>query len=233
MRTVLQPWHIFVVILAGWVNRRQHDAIDYLRTENQVLREACGKKRIPLTDSQRRRLAIKGKLRPPVSQEVIDLVLRLARENRSWGFDTASPNFAWIKQIPRNLTDCTDGFLLGSHFVLMDRDTKFCEEFRSLLRDAGITPVILPARSPNLNALVERFMRSLKSECLNRMIFFGANLLRGAVREYLAHYHRERNHQGLGNRLIEPDVRVGEDAGDIQCRERIGGLLKYYYRDAA
>jgi len=76
-------------------------------------------------------------------------------------------------------------------------------------------------------------MRSLKSECINRMIFFGENSLREAVRQYLAHYHEERNHQGLGNRLIEPDIRIGEDAGSIQCRERIGGLLKYYYRDAA
>ncbi len=76
-------------------------------------------------------------------------------------------------------------------------------------------------------------MRSLKSECLNRMIFFGENSLRDAVRQFLAHYHEERNHQGLGNRLIEPDFRVDENTGDIQCRERIGGLLKYYYRDAA
>lgn len=75
-------------------------------------------------------------------------------------------------------------------------------------------------------------MRSLKSECLNRMIFFGETSLRDAMRQYLAHYHQERNHQGLGNRLIEPDFRVGESAGDIRCRERVGGLLKYYYREA-
>ena len=138
-----------------------------------------------------------------------------------------------MKQVARNLTDCSDGFLLGSRFVLMDRDGKFCDAFRSLLEDAGTKPVRLPARSPNLNAFIERFIRSLKSECLNRMIFFGENSLRDAVRQYLAHYHEKRNHQGLGNRLIEPDFRIGSDAGNIQFRERIGGLLKCYYRDAA
>ena len=140
----------------------------------------------------------------------------------------------WMKQVGRNLTDCTDEFLLGSRFAIMDWDAKFSEEFRSLLKDAGTAPVRLSPRSPNLNGFIERFMRSLKSECLDRMSFFGENSLREAVRKYLAHYHEERNHRGLGNRLIEPGVTVGEDAGSIQCRERIGGLLKYYYyRDAA
>lgn len=76
-------------------------------------------------------------------------------------------------------------------------------------------------------------MRSIKSECLNRMIFFGENSLRRAVREYLSHYHRERNHQGLENKIIDPDEEVGQIAGKNECRERLGGMLRYYYRDAA
>jgi transposase InsO family protein len=80
---------------------------------------------------------------------------------------------------------------------------------------------------------MERFFRSLKSECLDRMIFFGENSLRTTVREYIGHYHRERNHQGLENKVIDPTEEVGQIAGKIECRERLGGLLRYYHRDAA
>ena len=91
----------------------------------------------------------------------------------------------------------------------------------------------LPYRSPNLNAYVERFVLSIKSECLDRMIFFGEQSLRRAVVEFCRHYHAERNHQGLENALIEADERVGSLAGNVQCRKRLGGLLSYYHRDAA
>ena len=84
-----------------------------------------------------------------------------------------------------------------------------------------------------MNAYVERFMRSLKSESLGRMIFFGEKSLRRAVAAYLDHYHAERNHQGLGNELIDPGEAVGAVAGKIECRERLGGMLRYYSRDAA
>jgi len=93
--------------------------------------------------------------------------------------------------------------------------------------------VLLPPRSPNLNAYMERWFRSLKTECLDRMIFFGKRSLERAVHEYLKHYHVERNHQGRGNNLIEPGDEVGSMAGKIGCRERIGSLLKYYHRRAA
>ena len=138
-----------------------------------------------------------------------------------------------MKQSARNLTDCHDGFLLGTRYLLMDRDTKFCSVFRSLLEDAGVKPVRLPARSPNLNAHLERFHRSLKEECLDRMIFFGENSLRKAIAEFLTHFHSERKHQGLNNRLIEPGEKVGRREGKVLCRERLGGLLRYYYRKAA
>ena len=93
--------------------------------------------------------------------------------------------------------------------------------------------VRLPARSPDLNAQIEKFHLSIKSECLERMIFFGEKSLRRAVAAYLDHYHEERNHQGLGNLITRPGHEVGRSEGDVQCRERLGGLLRYYYRDAA
>ena len=146
---------------------------------------------------------------------------------------TVGPHERWMTQIARNLTDPFDGFLLGKRYVLMDRDGKFCPAFRDLLNGEGAQPLQLPPRSPDLNAYIERFMRSLKDECLSRMIFFGEKSLRRAVTAFLKHYHAERNHQGLENRQIESAVEVGIPQGDIVCRERLGGMLKYYYRDAA
>ena len=324
MNCILQPWQLFFMILAGWVNREQQAVIEYLRTENQVLKEKLGKKRILLNDDQRRRRAVKGKIlgrkmlqqvgtlftpdtilrwhrllvarkwdysqrrksvgRPSVKQEIVELVLRIARENPTWGYDriqgalanlahdvsdqtignilkqhgieptpdrkrqttwktfikshwdvlaaidfttievwtigglvtyyllfvmegatrrvhfagcTVNPDEPWMKQIARNLTDPFDGFLLGKRYLIMDRDTKFSEAFRKCLKDEGIEAVRLPPRSPNLTPHIERFMRSIKQEALEKMIFFGENMLRQAVRQYLGHYHAERNHQGL------------------------------------
>ena len=133
----------------------------------------------------------------------------------------------------KNLTNFEDGFLNGKRYLIMDRDTKFCQSFRSILQCSGVESVILPPRSPNLNAHLERFFGSLKSECLNRMIFFGENSLRNAVREFLAHYHGERNHQGLNNQIIQPGDEFKQTDGEIECRKRLGGMLRYYHRRAA
>ena len=360
MAFILQPWQLCLVILAGWINRQQQEVIEYLRTENQVLKEKIGGKRILLNDDQRRRLAVKGKIlgrkrleefgtlftpdtilrwhrmlvakkwdysarrksvgRPRVKQEIVDLVLRLARENPSWGYDriqgalanlghnvsgqtvgnilkehgiepapdrkqqttwtefikshwevlaaidfttievwtkgglvtyyllfvmevatrrvhfagcTPNPSEPWMKQIARNLTDFEDGFLNGKRYVLMDRDSKFSPAFRSMLEGEGVNPVVLPPKSPDLNAHLERFFGSLKSECLSRMIFFREKMLRTAIGQFLEHYHVERNHQGLDNQIIDPGDEVGLTDSDVQCRQRLGGLLRYYYRDAA
>jgi len=146
---------------------------------------------------------------------------------------TPGPNSAFMMQVGRNLTDPIDGFLLGKRFLIMDRDKKFTTEFRELVDDAGTRVIRLPYRSPNLNAFVERFVLSIKSECLDRMIFFGEQSLRRAVAEFIRHYHAERNHQGLGNALIESDERVGSRQGSVRCRKRLGGMLNYYYREAA
>ena len=145
---------------------------------------------------------------------------------------TAHPNSAWVQQAARNLTDCEAGFLRDSRYVLIDLNPKFCT-FRGVLEGTDTKAVLLPPRSPNLNAHIERFMRSLKSESLHRMVFFGERSLRRALSEYVTHYHGERNHQGLGNTLIEPTLEAGQTEGSVVCRNRLGGLLRYYHREAA
>ena len=137
-----------------------------------------------------------------------------------------------MQQIARNLTDCYDGFLRDTRYVLVDRDNKFFP-LRGVLEGTDTKAVLLPPKSPNLNAQLERYMRSMKSECLNRMIFFGERSLRRALAQFEAHYHGERNHQGLDNRLIEPGNEVGCAEGKVACRKRLGGMLRYYYRQAA
>jgi putative transposase len=360
MSFVLQPWQFFFVILVGWVQREQQKIILFNQAELEAMMKAQGKKRLLLTDDQRRLLAVKGKSlgrkalmelttivtpdtilrwhrtlvaqkwdysdrrksvgRPRVDKEVVDLVLRFARENLTWGYDriqgalanlghmisdqtvgnilkehgiepaperkrqttwktfikahwevlaaidfttievwtkgglvtyyllfvmegatrrvhfagcTPNPDEPWMKQIARNLTDCEDGFLSGKRYLIMDRDTKFTEAFRTILEDEGVESVRLPPRSPNLNPHIERFMRSVKEECLLKMIFFGEKMLRTAVSQFLEHYHGERNHQGLDNKIITPGDEVGRQVGEIKCHERLGGLLRYYHRDAA
>ncbi len=361
MSFIFQPWQLTLIILAGWINRHQQQVIEYLVTENQVLKEKLGKKRILLNDNQRRRLAVKGKIlgrkllhqittivtpdtilrwhhrlvakkwnyshrrkkkpgRKPIPKKIMKLVVRLARENPTWGYDrimgalenlkhnisdtsvgnilkehgiepapdrkrkttwktflkahweclgaidfttievwtkgglvtyyllfvmevatrrvhfagcTPNPAEPWMKQMAKNLTDPYDGFLLDTRYLLMDRDGKFCPKFREFLLNNGVDCVRLPARSPNLTPHIERFMRTIKQEALERMIFFGEDSLRKAIKIFLAHYHQERNHQGLDNRLIEPGDEVGRESGKVACRERLGGMLRYYYREAA
>ena len=264
--------------------------------------------------------ARKGPGRPPVAQEITDLVLRMAWENTSWGYDriqgaltnigyvvapntvknilkrhgiepaperekrtswktflkahwdvmaatdfftvevwtarglvtyyvlfvmrlktrrvhiagvTKAPNGAYMMQIARNLTDVSDGFLVNSRYLIMDRDTKYTKAFRDSLDQEGVKPVRCPVRAPNCNAFAERFVRSIKYECLDRMILFGEASLRRALREYVAHYHSERNHQGVGNRLLDPPGKVVLINDPIHCRERLGGMLNIYYREAA
>jgi putative transposase len=360
MRFVLQPFQLYFLILAGWVNRQQQEVIKHLRIENQVLKEKLGKKRILLNNDQRRKLAVSGKIlgrklleefgtlftpdtllrwhrtlvakkwdyserkekkpgRPRIRQEIVDLTVRFAKENPSWGFDriqgeltkvgyhicdstvsnilkahgiepapqrkrtgswetflkahwevlaaidfttvevwtrsglatfyllfvmelktrrvyfagcTISPHEAWMKQAARELTNCEDGFLNGKQHLIMDRDTKFCESFRSLLSNEGVKSVRLPPRAPNMNSHLERFFGSLKPECLHRLILFGEKMTRNSVRQYLVHYHTERCHQGLDNSLIEPFERQPDVNAEIETTERLGGLLRSYRRAA-
>jgi hypothetical protein len=147
---------------------------------------------------------------------------------------TPHPNQAWMVQVARNVTMEEWGFLSPGQYLIHDRDTKFCAAFQQLIDTAGVERVVLPPRSPNLNACAERWVRSVKEECLARLILCGEAALCLALNEYLAHYHHERNHQGKGNVLLFPAVSQDtEHEGPIQCRERLGGLLKYYEREAA
>ena len=360
MSFILQPYQLFLVVLAGWVNRQQQDVIEYLRTENEVLKEYIGKKRILLKDNQRRRLAVKAKFlgrkmleevgtlftpdtilrwhrqlvankwnysdrkekkpgRPRIRQVIVDLTVKFAKQNPAWGFDriqgelakvgyqicdttvsnilkahgiepaptrertgswetflkahwnvmaaidfttvevwtksglvtfyllfvmelktrrvhfagcATSPNEPWMNQTARELTNSEDGFLNGKQHLIMDRDTKFCDSFRSILSNAGVNPVRLPSRAPNMNAHLERFFGSLKSECLHRLILFGETATRNAVTQYLAHYHVDRCHQGLGNELIVPIEHPPDISAKIETTERLGGLLRSYRRAA-
>jgi transposase InsO family protein len=160
-------------------------------------------------------------------------VMELATRRVQIAGITPHPTAAFMQQCARQLTDPFDGFLLGKRYLLHDRDTKFTHAFDSLLKASGTEPVLLPPRSPNLNAHCERFVRSIKEEALDRMVMLGERSLYYAIEQYLAHYHTERNHQGLGNRLIVPESSVKSDSGQVRRRERLGGLLSFYDRDTA
>jgi putative transposase len=125
------------------------------------------------------------------------------------------------------------GFFSGKRDLIHDRDPLFTKDFLRILGDSGIESIKLPPRSPNLNAYAERFVRTIKQDCLERMILFGENALRSSIREFVAHYHLERNHQGLDNRLITPPQAPAASFGAIQRRERLDGILNYYHREAA
>src|SRR5258705_7960504 len=137
-----------------------------------------------------------------------------------------------MEQMARNLLDAVDGFLRGKRYLIVDRDPVYTREFREALERAGTTVVRLPPRSPNLNAFAERFVLSIRGECLDRIIPLGEGHLRRAVSEYVTHYHEERNHQGLGNALIDSPAAVN-DNGRVRRLPRLGGLLSYYHREAA
>src|SRR5262245_36441999 len=359
MRARLDPFSFLVVSVAGWLNQRQQQVIEYLVEENRVLREQTGRRSLRFTDNQRRRLAAKAKElgrralaevativtpetllawhrkliakkydgstfrrqgRPPTSTEITNLVIRMAEENRGWGYwriqgalsnlghlvarttianilkrngiepapernrkttwkeflrrhwaqiiaadfftvevwtcegltrfivlffidlstrrvevggVARTGNGLWMAQIARNLTDAVDGFFTGKRYLIHDRDPLYTKEFLALLAGCGIENVKLPPRSPNLNAHAERFVRTIKESCLSQMIFFGEDMLRNTLREFMAHYHHERNHQGLDNRLLGGARAISPAAGPVKKRMRVGGLLNYYYREAA
>jgi transposase InsO family protein len=147
---------------------------------------------------------------------------------------TPHPNEAWMVQVARNVTMEAWGFLSPGQYLIHDRDGKYCPAFQQIIDAAGVTRVPLPPRSPNLNTFAERWVRSIKEECLSRLILFGEASLHHVLTQYVAHYHHERNHQGKGNVLLLPPSRAdARRTGPIHCRERLGGLLKYYEYEAA
>ena len=348
-----------VTILAGWVHRGQQQVVDYLIEENRVLREQLGKKRLRLTNDQRRSLAVRAKAlgraglngiacivtpdtllrwyhnlvakkydgsaargpgRPSTKTDIAKLVVQMANANPGWGYTRlrgalwnlgydlgrntikriladaglepaperskrttwktflmahwgaiAAMDFftvevltwrglvryfvlfaidlktrrvhiagivheaygQWMEQVARNLTDPVEGFLRETRYLIHDRDPLFTSRFVEILEAAGVKSVKLPARSPNLNAYAERFVLSARRECLNKVIPFSKKHLREIVSEFMEHYHRERNHQGLDNRLLEATLANAPNSRPTKCRERLGGVLNFYYRDAA
>jgi transposase InsO family protein len=141
------------------------------------------------------------------------------------------PGSVWMKQIARNLLDADAGFLREKRYLILDRDPLYTKDLREMLRGAGVKPLLLPARSPNLNAYAGTVL-SIKSECLDRILPLGERHLRRAIGEYLAHYHGERNHQGLGNVLLMGAPEPANQNGRVRRRERLGGLLNFYHRTA-
>jgi putative transposase len=144
---------------------------------------------------------------------------------------TPHPNDVFMSQIVRLVTAADDGVLIGHRVLICDRDRKWSRAVRQRFGDAGIRVVLTPERAPNANAHAERFVRSIKEECLDRMIPLGERHFRHAITEFGEHYHLERNHQGLDNRLITRTP-VANAVGRVRRRSRLGGLLNYYERAA-
>ena len=187
----------------------------------------CGRNRIPTIPC----LINIG--RSPMSSVLF--LMHLESRRVSLGGMTPYPDHQWMEQQARNATMEGWGFLRGCRYLLHDRDRKFCASFRELIESGSVETIRLPARSPNLNAFAERWVRSVKEECLSRLILFGESSPRRALQQYIVHYHEERNHQGKENLILFPtqtEARKKKD-GAVRCRERLGGLLKYYEWEAA
>ena len=148
---------------------------------------------------------------------------------------TDHPESCWMEQMARNATLKGWGFLPSRRYLFDDRDAKFSESFRDRLAAGGVKPLKLPSRSPNRNAFAERGVRSVKEECLSKLVLFGEAALRRVLAKYVEHFHAERNHPGKGKVLLFPssDRAASNGSGRVRCQERLGGLLKYYHREAA
>jgi putative transposase len=146
---------------------------------------------------------------------------------------TVHPDERWMRQIARNMTMEGYGALRDCCYLLHDRDTKYTQSFRAVIASGGVEPLVLPARSSNLNSYAERWVRSVKEECLSKVILFGERSLRRALSEYVEHFHAERNHQGRGNVLLFPRGTNIRRDGPVRCRERLAGQLRYYHQEAA
>ncbi len=146
---------------------------------------------------------------------------------------TIHPDQGWMQQMARNATMDGCGTLRDCRYLLHDRDMKYTLSFRAIIKSGQVKTLALPAHSPNLNAYAERWVRSVKEECLSRVVLFGERSLRRALNEYVAHYHAERNHQGKSNVLLFPRASRILHEGPVRCSERLGGLLRYYHQEAA
>lgn len=159
------------------------------------------------------------------------VVMQLSRRRIEIVGITLNPDTTRMQQMAKNLTHCYDVFLNNTKYLLLDRDKKFLP-FCGVLESTDTEVILLPPRSPNLNVYIERYRRCMKSECMNRMIFFGENTLRRVLSGFADHYHAQRNHQGFENKIIDFKGDIGSTDGTVQRRERLGGMLSYYYHDA-
>jgi len=168
-----------------------------------------------------------------VTYDVLFVIHVESREIHVAGI-TPHPDARWMIQVARNITMADWGFLSPGQYRIHDRNGKYGPAFQRIMDDAGVKRRPLPPRSPNLHCYAERWVRSVKEEVLSRLILFGEASLRHALTQYVAHFHHERNHQGKSNVLRFPAVSPeAARAGPMQCRKRLGGLLKYYAREAA
>ena len=160
-------------------------------------------------------------------------VMRLATREVQIAGIIPEPHGRWMEQIARNLTDGPDGFLNGCRYLIHDRSSLFTAQWSLILESAGVKSVRLPPSSPNLNAFAVRSVRTARESCLDQVVLIGEGSLRRVISELMTRYHAERNHQSLGNSIIQPEMPESPAAGQIRCRERLGGLFRYYYREAA
>ena len=143
---------------------------------------------------------------------------------------TQHPSEAWMLQVARNLTGVDDEFIKGARYLICDRDTKYTRQFRRVFRGYGVKVIRLPPYSPNMNAYAERWVRSIKEDCLKQVVPMGEGFLRAAVKEYVDFYNQERPHQGLDNELVTASTEECDLDAPVKIKERLGGLLNYYYR---
>ena len=145
---------------------------------------------------------------------------------------TPSPGGNFMAQVARNLTDHVDGFLRDKKFLVLDNDTLFAKGFCNTLEDAGVKIVRTAIQAPDMNAFAERWVQTVKRECLSKLILFGEDHLRRTLSEFANHYHRDRPHQGIGNDRIAPSDDGPPDGARVVVDERLGGLLCSYRRSA-
>ena len=145
---------------------------------------------------------------------------------------TPHPDEAFVIQCLRSVSSESDALLQRGRILVCDRDPKWSRAVEQRLSTAGVRVLRTPPGAPNCNAHAERFVRSVKEECLHRVVPLGESHLRRTLREFVTHYHRERNHQGLANELIDGPA-AERWSGAVHRRQRVGGILSYYYRSAA
>jgi putative transposase len=224
-------WKQLLAYITGSVDEELVLRNEYLVTENRLLRQQLTG-RVHLTDAERKSLAEIGKKLGKKALYVLFLIHVGSRQVHVAGV-TLHPHAQWMMQVARHVTIAEWGFLAPGHYLIHDRDGKFCPAFQQIIDEAGVTRIPLPPRSPNLNAYAERWVRSVKDEALSRMILFGERSPWYTLQQYADHYHTERPHQGKGNVILIPATRSSLRDGPLHCRQRLGGLLKYYHRDAA